>query len=126
MAFYMGKGKYPYSALNSSSLNCVWICCARHWAVFPAPTKGQKEDSFDWTVGLVGDRESAFLKVIQYLDFITVKVDNTFLNKYLVEKQESMFKDITEIAGNFVLIPSQNSYEDFLMKPIPVNQTAYF
>lgn len=61
----------------------------------------------------MGDRESAFLKVIQYLDFITVKVDNTSLNKYLVEKQESMFKDITEIAGNFVLIPSQNSYEDF-------------
>lgn len=117
MAFYMGKGKYPYSALNSPSLNCVWLLLCKALSYVPSTNKRAERSQY---------RESAFLKVVQSLDFITVKVDNTSLNKYLVEKQESMFKDITEIAGNFVLIPSQNSYEDFLMKPIPVNQTAYF
>lgn len=46
-------------------------------------------------------------KIVQCLYFIIVNVDNTSSNKHVVEKHRSMFRDITEIAGNFVLIQAK-------------------
>ena len=52
--------------------------------------------------------------VDQYFDSINTGVKSVALHKYIVQNGRSMFKSISEIAGNPVLILSQNSFKHFL------------
>ena len=54
-----------------------------------------------------------FSRVAQYFDFIVINAENTTLHKYTVQNGRSMFRAISEIVGNSVLIPSQYSLNDF-------------
>jgi hypothetical protein len=43
------------------------------------------------------------------VQFIIINIENTFLYKYIVKNGRNMHRAISELLGNFVLIPSQNS-----------------
>ena len=56
---------------------------------------------------------SMFFRVDQYFDFIIVSAENTTLHKYIAQNVRSIFRAISEIVGNPVLVPSQKSINWF-------------
>lgn len=50
-----------------------------------------------------------FFRVGQYFDFIIVNAENGILYKYLVQNGKNVLIDISEVIGNSILIPGQNS-----------------
>ena len=58
---------------------------------------------------------SVVFRVDQYFDFI-ISAENTTLHKYTVQNGRKMFRAILEIVGSSVLIPSQNSLDNFKNK----------
>lgn len=50
-----------------------------------------------------------FFKVDRYFAFIMVSAENSALQKFVVHNSRRILKAISEIVGNSVLIPKQNS-----------------
>lgn len=54
---------------------------------------------------------TAFFRIEQYFDFVIISAKNATLHK-VVHNSRNMFRGISEIAGNPVLILSQHSLTD--------------
>ena len=53
---------------------------------------------------------SMFLYINWYFDFIIINVENDASSKYVVQNGRSLFRAISEIVGNSILIKHQNPF----------------
>jgi hypothetical protein len=64
-------------------------------------------------------------RVDWYFDFITVNAENLTSLRHRVQNGRSMVRGISNFAGNSVVLPSQNSSNDFFFMTIkPTTQMA--
>lgn len=52
---------------------------------------------------------SSFLSIDQYFRLVIFNAENSTLLKHIMQNGRSVFRAISEIVGNSILIPSQNS-----------------
>ena len=67
-----------------------------------------------WSADVKVHREpSVLFRVGQYFDFIVVNDENANPHKLVIKQGRTMFRAISQLAGNSGLIPIQNSLNTF-------------
>lgn len=70
---------------------------------------------------------SVFFRGDQYSDFLIVSAEKPFwINKYIVQNDKTFLDGTTsKVFWDFVPIPSQNSFNDFLQSPSATQNSSF-